>query len=189
MDSTFWTAVGAIATAIAALVAIWTLFALRADSKDRTRPIVVATLQPSILTRNYEFHVANLGQSVAKKVKVTFEPPLPLLPGSLDDNIDQFATWSLQRRYARVIPTLAPGQVLDNLYQDARDKDEPVPDSFAVVVTYIDDRNRKYVDTYELSTEVLSLQTGSYPSTDSDTGRQKRLVAAIESIARGIGRA
>ena len=52
---------------------------------------------------------------------------------------------------------------------------------------YRDDRNRKYFDKYVLSTYVLSLQTGAYPSTDSEEGMNRRLVKAVESIARGLG--
>lgn len=187
MDVTAWTAIGAVATTVTAVMAIWTLWALRKDSRDRTRPVMVAMLKQAVLTRNYELHIVNLGNSVAKDVQVTFDPELPKLSGTIHENVDSFAVWSIQRRYEKPIPSLPPGQVFDNLYQDSEDNDQPVPDAITVSFDYRDDRNRKYFDKYELSTYVLGLQTGAYPSTDSEKGIHKRLVKAIESIARGLG--
>lgn len=187
MDVTTWTAIGAVATAVTAVMAIWTLWALRQDSRDRTRPVMVAILKQAVLTRNYELHIVNLGSSVAKNIQVTFEPELPNLSGTIHENAQSFAVWSIQRRYEKPIPSLPPGQVFDNLYQDSENNDQPVPDTIIVSFSYRDDRNRKYFDKYELSTYVLGLQTGAYPSTDSEKGMNMRLVKAIESIARGLG--
>jgi hypothetical protein len=184
--STMWAGLGSAATLVTAVAAVWTLVALRQDSRDRTRPMMVAELKPSVLTDNAELHITNAGPSVAQNVKVDFDPPLPVLTGA---EADGKLTPFLQRRYERVIPTFTPGMVMDNLYQDATEPDEPVPDDFAVKFTYSDTRGRRYTDAYFLSLETLRNQTGAYPSTRGEDGERRRTVKAIESIARGIGRA
>lgn len=184
--STMWTGLGSAATLVTAVVAIWTLIALRTDSRDRTRPMMVAELKPSVLTSNAELHITNAGQSVATNLKVEFDPPLPVLKGA---EAEGKTTPYLQRRYDRVIPTFTPGMVMDNLYQEAEDPDEPVPDEFTITFHYNDTRGREYTDRYFLTLETLKNQTGAYPSTSGADGERRRAVKAIEHIARGIGRA
>lgn len=183
--ATTWTALGSIATTAAALVAIWTLVALKQDSADRTRPVILAELRPAVLTRNAELIIRNAGQSVAQNVKVSFDPPLPALEGA---DANGKLTPFLQRRYSRTIPSFAPGLVLDNYYQDATDSTEPVPDEFTVTIRYTDTHGRSYTDSYELAMSTLHDQSGSYPSNTDENGIQRRWVKALEAIARGIGR-
>lgn len=183
--TTTWTALGAIATATAAVVAIWTLIALKQDSADRTRPVIVAELRAAVLTRNCELIIRNAGQSVARDVSVEFDPPLPVLEGK--EAMDKVTPY-LQRRYSRTIPSFAPGQVMDNIYQEAADSTEPVPDNFTVTIRYKDMHSRNFTDSYVLSVDTLRDQTGAYPSNTDDKGIQRRLVNAIEAIARGVGR-
>jgi hypothetical protein len=97
--SAFWGAVEAIATVAAAAVAIITLLGLRRDSADRTRPVMVADLRPEVLSPHTSILVvSNVGQSVAKNVKTSFNPPLPELAGpEAAGKVTPF----LQRRYAR----------------------------------------------------------------------------------------
>lgn len=190
---TVWAAIGALATLAAAVVAVVTLVALKQDSRDRTRPVMVAMFKHAILTKDYEFHVVNVGQSVARDVRVAFSPALPVLPDDPDGSepeVERFTVRSLERRYAREIGTMAPGLVFDNLYKDPRNSSDGLaPDDLTVTITYRDDRGRRYSDSYELSIDAMKHQTGSYPSTSSETGKQDRMLKAVEYIARGIGRA
>ena len=55
-------------------MAIWTLLAIKQDSRDRTRPVLIAELKRSVLTAAAELHVRNVGQSVACNVSVKFDP-------------------------------------------------------------------------------------------------------------------
>ncbi|BBY98369.1 COG1361 family protein [Mycolicibacterium fallax] len=183
--ATTWTAFGSLATITAAVVAIWTLVALKRDSADRTRPVILAELRAAVLTRDAEFIVRNVGQSVARDVKVDFDPPLPVLEG---DAAEGLATPYLQRRYSQVIPTFPPGLALYNSYQDANDNDEPTPDDFTATITYYDMHGHKYTDSYDLTMDVLRGHTAGYPSNTDDKGMQRREVKALEAIARGIGR-
>lgn len=182
---TSWTAFGAIATVATAVVAIWTLLALRQDSADRTRPVMVAELRHAVLTANSELRVSNVGQSVARNVTVEFDPPLPVLPEEEQAGIlEPF----LQRRYSRVIPTFPPGFVMDNYYQDQTEDSEPVPGEFTVRIAYFDVSGRRYIDEYVLSMESVRDQSGAYPGSRGDTALQLRLAKAVEAIARGVGR-
>ncbi|BBZ09679.1 hypothetical protein MDOR_38480 [Mycolicibacterium doricum] len=79
--TTTWAAMASIATVAAAVVAIWTLIALKEDSAERTRPVMVAQLSPAVLSSTAELIVSNTGQSVAVNVDVKFNPPLPVLEG------------------------------------------------------------------------------------------------------------
>lgn len=181
--TTTWTALASIATVAAAVVAIWTLIALKQDSADRTRPVIVAELKAAVLTTDAELHISNMGQSVARNVRVEFDPPLPT---PADENAGVLTPF-LQRRYSRTIPTFAPGMVMDNYYQDAEENKEPVPDDFTVTVGYSDTHGREYFDSYDLTINTLRDQTRSYPSNTDERGMQRRFIRALESIARGVG--
>jgi hypothetical protein len=183
--ATTWTAFGTIATIAAAVVAIWTLVALKQDSADRTRPVIVAELRAAVLTHDAEFVVRNVGQSVARDVKVEFDPPIPVLEG---DAALCLATPYLQRRYSRVIPTFPPGMVLYNSYQYADDNDEPTPDDFTVTINYSDTHGRTYTDMYALTMDVLRGHAAAYPGNTDDKGMRRRTIKALEAIARGVGR-
>jgi hypothetical protein len=67
----------AITVVITSLVAIASLLALRADSRDRSRPVIGAELLPIILSHGTsELVVQNIGASVAKNIRVEFDPPI-----------------------------------------------------------------------------------------------------------------
>ncbi|WP_078321960.1 hypothetical protein [Mycobacteroides chelonae] len=176
--STTWTALAALATVAAAVVAIGTLIALRQDSTDRTRPVMVAELKPAALTQNSELLVRNTGQSVARNVVVEFDPPLP------DDGL---LTPFLRRRYSKPIPTFAPGMVMDNYYQ-GHDDSEPVPDECTITFRYRDSHGRTYTDSYPLTMAAVRDQSGAYPSSRYEGAMEKRLTEAVEALARNFGR-
>jgi len=182
----FWSAVTGIAAVVTGLVAIFTLLALRSDSRDRTRPVVSADLLPVTLSHGTsELVIQNVGPSVAKEVQVTFDP-------NITEDIGQMAAY-IARRYSKVIPTMGPGRRLTNVYGhwvgDSSDKlDEPVPKDLTVSISYKDTHGRRYTDSYELSVGTLRNQTTTSPSNTDDAGMKRRWVTALEAIARGIGR-
>lgn len=183
--ATTWTALASIATIMAAVVAIWTLAALKQDSRDRTRPVLIAELKRSVLTAAVELHVRNVGQSVACNVSVTFDPDLDQLVAADKEGV---LMPFLQRRYSRVISTLAPGADLDNVYQYVRNPTRDIPDDFTINLTYTDMHDRPYTDTYHLSVKSVLNQSGLYPQdTDDEGALRKRLANAVEAIARGVG--
>lgn len=194
--SAFWTAVatgvGAVATVIAAFVAVRTLLALKRDSADRTRPMMSADLRPVTLSQGTsELLVTNLGGSVARNVRVTFTPELPNLQGA---EASGKVTPFMRRRYSNTLPTFAPGRRLTNIYAvqvpgvgGALINDEPTPDEIEVAFTYEDDRGTKYQDRYPLTLAMIRDQTSSHPSGGPDT-YAKRTVVAVETIAQTLGR-
>ena len=181
-----WSAVGAIATVVAAIGAIWTLVALKRDSRDRTRPVMSADIRPALLSRGaQELIVENVGQSVAKKVKVTFTPGLPDNQGTL--------TPFLKKRYANVLPTVPPRRQFTNLYfvgspngTGTFRNTEPLPDEIRVTFTYEDSHGRDYTDSYDL--KVIWGTTSSDPSDTDALSLQKRMTKALEVIAQTLGR-
>lgn len=180
----FWTAVTGVCAVITGLVAIASLLALRRDSRDRTRPVVTAELLPIVLSRGTcELVIQNVGASLAKDIVVEFHPPIR-------SNMGQLAGY-VERRYKQAIPTMGPGRRLTNVYGHRRGDgtaayDEDVPQNLVVVVSYADGQDRKYKDRYDLSTETLMNETTTSPSNDDEKGMQRRLVKALEAIARGV---
>jgi hypothetical protein len=189
----FWSGVGAIATVIAAGIAVLTLLAIRRDSRDRSRPVMVADIRPVALSkRTCELVVENVGQSVAKSVRVTFDPPLPDLNGA---EAAGKVTPYLRRRYENAIPTMPPGRKLFNIYgvqapgpDGVLVNNEPTPEDVTVTFEYEDTHGRPYKDSYKLSLRTLSNQTESFPSNADDDGMRRREVTALEAIARTLHR-
>jgi hypothetical protein len=184
--SAFWAGVTGVSAVITGAVAIISLRALRQDSRDRTRPVVVADLLPVVLSRTVsELVIENVGPSVAKKVRVTFEPPITEDVGT--------GTAFLVRRYSHIIPTMGPGRRLTNTYAiwvgDGSDNLlENVPKDVVVRISYQDAHGRNYSDDYELSLRTLRNQTSSEPSNTDSEGMRRRWVRALEEIARGVSR-
>jgi hypothetical protein len=104
---TTWSAMASLATVAAAVVGIWTLVSLRQDSRDRTRPVMIAERRPNVLSDIAELIVRNVGQSVAKNVTFKFDPELPVLEGA--EAVGK-TTPFLRRRYSRTFPTFGGAQ-------------------------------------------------------------------------------
>jgi hypothetical protein len=152
-----------------------------------------ADLRPVALTMGTsELVIENVGQSVAKNVRVTFDPPLPDLQGpEAADKVTPF----LRRRYEHAIPTMPPGRQLFNIYSvgvpgsgSTLVNDEPTPEDVTVAISYENVRGRKFSDSYELSVRTLSNETESNPSNTDERGMQRRHIRALESIAKTLSR-
>lgn len=146
----FWAALESLATVAAAVVAIATLLALRADSRQRTRPVVTADLQrPPTVGENIGFDlvVRNSGATAARDVKVSFDPE-PLI---IDE--DETAKHPRERRvaewlvnyFSEPITSLPPGRGVRANYYWAEDDPEdptkrrnkhPLPGRFIVKISY-----------------------------------------------------
>jgi hypothetical protein len=182
----FWSGVTPVTAVSTALVAIFSLLSLRRDSPDRSRPVISADLLPLTLSHGTcELVIENVGRSVAKDVQVTFDP-------EITEDLGAIAAF-LARRYDHVIPTMGPGRRLTNVYGNqlgdgSGNLDEQVPRDVTLTITYKDARDRRYEDRYELTVQTLLNQTTSSPSNTDERGMQRRLLAALEAIARGVGR-
>lgn len=128
--------------------------------------------------------VENAGQSVARSVEVSFEPPLPDYETTDDGQTGVVAPF-LRRRYGTPIAMIAPGHRLKNVYSyitaGVNDSVEPVPDQVTILVRYSDDHGRSYEDSFPLDRELLGLETQSNPGDSNDS--VKRQNKALEAIA------
>jgi hypothetical protein len=183
--TTTWTAMGSIATVAAAVVAIWTLAAVRQDSRDRSRPVMIAEIRAGVLSEIAELIVRNVGPSVARRVTFKFDPELPILEGAAADGL---TTPYLQRRYSRTVPTFGPGMVMHDVYQSANPPFEPVPEDFTLTIDYYDAHDRHYTDSYELSVITLHDHTRTESADNDLPNLQRRTTRAVEAVARAIGR-
>jgi hypothetical protein len=153
-------AVAAVAAAVAAITgavsAVRTLRRAREDSRERSRPIVAAELRRIPYSQGSQaLVIKNDGPSVARNVRVTFEPPIPV-PADPSTS----ATPYLKRRYAGPIPALTPGMELENVYKSAIPRDsEPTPDQILVRVAYQGPDGHRYEDEFPLDTGLLEAHT------------------------------
>lgn len=190
MDAQGWSAafagISALAAIITATIAAWSLAGARRDSRDRSRPLIVASLRAGpTMSRGVTYLVVeNAGQSVARNIEVAFAPPLPDYE-TTDDGQPGVVAPFLRRRYADAIAMLAPGHGMKNVYSYIRagvdGNVEPVPDKFSVSVQYTDDHDRSYADSFALDREHLGLETKTSPGEQNDP--VKRQNQAMEAIA------
>ena len=188
-------AVAAVVTSAVAIitgtVAIFSFLGLRRDSRDRSRPVMTAELRPRLLSHGMsELAIRNAGQSVARNVAVTFDPPLN---GPEEINGTPTMLSFLKNRYEKTMPTIAPGMELTNIYgitkgDGSRDLKEPAPYDVTVAITYSDEHGRAYSSTYELTIDIMRNATVSNPSNEDERGMRRRWANALETIARGVGR-
>ena len=178
----YWAAVGGLSAAITGVVAIWALVHAARDSRDRSRPVVVAEYRvPENPHKRLEFVVRNAGASVARDIEVTFDPPLePIQPGQA---IRPF----LVERYKDRVPNLGPGQELTNsVHADLEDEGESdLPLDVTVTVTYRRSWMRRYKDRYRLVTSVYAQHTYA-TSTNSVLGQLKEIRKELEKVVRKI---
>ena len=153
--------VGAFAGALAAGVGIRTFAQTRRDSKARSRPMVAAELRSVPHVRSQSLVIRNYGPSVARNLKVTFDPPI-----AQPENPAGLATPFMLVRYERPISVMTPGMELDNLYyvgQPGPDGDivnsEPTPDRVNVVLTYENDAGDDFQDVFELDVDTIRKRT------------------------------
>jgi hypothetical protein len=122
-----WTAIGTVAYALVAIFAAvfagWQVWEIRRTREEEARPFVVVDVQPSPVSRKIlNLVVENVGRTVARNVRLTFEPPLqssgepyPLAESPL---------------IREGMPTMPPGRRVEALFEFApasKNKDLPNP--------------------------------------------------------------
>ena len=189
----WWTADRArtVAACVASLAAIVTAsFATasfrqtRRDSKARSRPMVAAMLRAiPYVHGSQQLVIVNCGPSIAKDVRVSFDPEIP---EPLDDG-QRYVSPFIKKRYAKPIPTLTPGDELDNIYYSGQQGDdgswvnrENVPEQVTVTIRYKSTDGDSYEDDYELDTNLLRART----YTTSSASPEERLENATMILSR-----
>src|SRR5665648_775127 len=163
----------------------------QADSRDRSRPYVLAELSLAADSdTSIDIVIRTACLSVARNVHVRFDPVL-VVP----DDGRQYVTEYTVRRYAKPIPTLAPGQGLSNVWWSGHMapggtsliSEEPTPEECTVTIEYWDDRRRRYRDDFPLVVDTMLTTTYSVSST-SIKGRMKSIDGSLEKMAASLGR-
>jgi len=175
----------AIATAIVAIV---TLRQLRNDSKQQSRPIVVAELRPASTRGSQIIVIRNYGRTLARDISVAFDPDLPKAPKGREHS---WVTGFLDSRYEYSISALAPSAELDNLYfvgvaGDGPEfvPDEPVPEQVTVSISYSSaDRTDSYLDEYLLDVDILKKRTTITAREDPEKDQVESLKSIAQSMA------
>lgn len=191
-------ALPAVFAGISALAAVFTawlarrsLTAAMEDSAEASRPFVVCEFVSNPLRDDRMiFAVVNYGRGVARDVELTFAPDPLLIP---DDPRPAKASRRLVDRWKRPLAVLPPGGQARNVYylldHQRGGNIEPLPDSFEVTVSYRANRGGKpytYTDHFVLDLGHWFDETRSVETTRG--AEAKRSTAALEAIARGIGR-
>lgn len=167
------------ATIATAVVAMYALSGSRQDSRERTRPVLVASLKREPVGHggiNLILH--NHGASAARDINVRFDPPL----ANADELPDSDMFRWIGLRYSRTIPLLAPGQTLSNVFRAGQDE----IDAVTMKITYSSSEGRGYHDHFLLDPEVLLKETRSTPGDSND--RDLRLIKAVEAVVRAVDR-
>lgn len=174
---------GAVAAWYAAINAARTLKSARKDSLNRSRPYVTAELR----TREYSdttaiLVVRNYGQSEARNLRVTFDPPIPDPPAA---EASSSTIPYLKRRYAKAI-TLTPGQELDSVYAFATPQQFPQPpDLVTAHLSYEGPSGESYTSVFDLDMEVIRTGTFVRSSTDPAVLMQKA-VEYLKTVADSV---
>lgn len=185
-----WSAVGGLATAVAAVVAIWTLFALQADSRERSRPVMIAEFRHAPVARFLTLVIRNAGASVARDIDVRIVPDLKQWTGGKKD----FSRQAVIQRYEKRILVLAPGQELSNTFMfDANDEaTSELPLEMTITVSYQRSRfwRTRYRDEFPLSVHVMAHETwvDSSKSSESQIEKSRRALEAIADALKNKGR-
>jgi len=174
----------ALAAVVAASVGIWAIVNAKRDSRDRSRPVMLAELQfhPE-MALFLMFVVRNAGVSIAHSVKLQFDPPLP---PATEKN---YYPSHVQATFAQTIPTFGPGQSLANPWHSpAKDR----PEDFRVTITYLDGHGREYSDAYDITVTHFEgmLIIGASSSVSSRlkalTEESKNQTNALRAIAENL---
>lgn len=179
-------AISAMAATITAAIAIITLIRASNDSRLRSQPVVIAEIRraPDADT-SFDLVVRNTGPTIARDVRVTFDPPL-VLPD--EEPEEHYATLWIIKRYEHAIPMLAPGQELSNTwwFGAAREGEivnvEPTPDRVLVRISYRGRGRRRKSDEFPLDMNAHTRGT-STTSSSSFKGRLRSIDSALNKIA------
>lgn len=172
-------ATGAMSAVVAAISAVRTLRQNRRDSKARNRPMVAAELRAHPHSDGTQLLVVrNFGPSIARDVRVSFDPEIPDPPDPARSGIPY-----LKKRYADAIPVLTPGMELDNIYQFRGQGGDVAPGQSLVTIRYASDSGDRYSDEFPLDVELLKNRT--YVTTSSSPEAQvKEIAKALKGMHR-----
>ncbi|KAA8884267.1 hypothetical protein F3087_34145 [Nocardia colli] len=160
-------AAGGVMAVVTGSTAVRSLRHNRKATHRATRPMMVATLKPtSAMSAGLE--IANVGQSIARVVEVTFDPPLPTHEQTPDGENSIIPL--VRRRFSTPIDAWAPGYIARSEFlvlgneQDEQGRHmniDGIPRETAVLFTYVDDDGNAYTDRMSLDPTLIEGETWS----------------------------
>lgn len=185
--------VEALATVMAAAIALVAIWVAVSDAKARNAPVVIPLFRRA--ENNFfavEFVVRNFGQTPARRLKVKFDPALA--PNSEDGTHG----YLIPRRYEKEISILGPGQELSNVWfypkivgNRVEGNRTNLPETTTVTIRFRGNRVRWFNETFDLDLGVVKEDSTS-TSSDSFPGHMKSIDKSIKDIvghARATARA
>ncbi len=139
----------------------------RKATQRSTRPMMSAALRPSG-SDTAMLAVTNAGQSFARNVKVSFDPPLPTRDHT--ENGDRSVIPFVRHRYSKPIEVWTPGYTARNEFDvlgDERDEtgfrtnEDGIPHDTVIVFEYADDDGNRYSDRVSLDPTLIQGETWS----------------------------
>lgn len=178
-----FTAAMAVAIIVTAIYAKQTLVAAKADSRERTRPVIAAFFERELLSQGtILLIIKNFGQTSGNAVSVQFDPPAPTPAQVAALPASDMRKW-LFERFSEPVPVWAPGWSTSNVLRAGHDELEP----FTVVISYWGADGTPYSDRFPLLPDHVLKETSSSPSkTDSPVKLGQQAVAAIQALVRTI---
>lgn len=184
------TGLSAAVAVLTAAVAIVALIQTARDSRDRSRPMMLAEFRRAEHSHStIDLVVRNAGPSVARDVQLSFDPH-PVVP---EDGDRYITTWLLQR-YSKPLASVAPGQELSNIWfsgtatgatGNEMANREPTSEAVKVNITYKGSGRRRYSETYDLHVDTVRMHTFSVSST-SFPGRMESIVKSLSKLERSV---
>ena len=100
-----------LATAVTAIIAIVALRSTASDSRERSRPMVLAFFRKSPHNESaFDIVVHNYGTSSASDIEVRFDPPFTA------EQRNNHMVNALAQRYEKLVPLLPPGSEITNVW-------------------------------------------------------------------------
>lgn len=167
----------AAAAVVTTVVAVRSLGVTAKDSRDRSRPVLVASLRNSTLGKGtQDLFIKNYGATAARGVTVLFDPPLDDT-GDTSKNVH----W-IGQRYNERIAVWPAGLVLRNVYRHPQED----PGRRTVVIAYQGlSRKDRFTDRFIIDPKVVSTETTSNPSFQENK-QWKILLETLGAIARSL---
>jgi hypothetical protein len=137
-----WAGLQFVVLVIAALVALRQVNEARRVREERARPFVVIDLE--VFQTIAQFKITNLGSTIARSVRFSFEPPLQ----SSGDSVEGVTPLAETNLFKVGIPSLAPGKEVVALFDQLPDRlSKGLPDDYEVTVSYDDASGKRFSET------------------------------------------
>lgn len=188
IDATFWAGASGLGTLATAIIAIWALIRQESQSRERSRPVVLPTIELRHEPMRLNFYVENYGPSAAYNVKLTFEKHEAWARGDAEKSITELA-----QMFDTTVPMWAPRQRIGTLYawsaaHSEQDFDK-IPKTVKGTVSYRGNgrywygAKMRFAERFELTAEIWLLAHPEPESSNSVKGFIKEISKGTNTMA------